>query len=101
MFILTLLTAPVADISQTLIIAFDGNGNIKKDEIVEYEINVDVNNSTLFYAFYLGGGVNCYGNSDLDKELIHDSVIWYNYDGIEIREVSRYVNKLKDLPKCE
>ena len=47
LFILALEITPVADRPIRYIVAFDYNGNIKLDEAVNYDIEVDVNDMTL------------------------------------------------------
>lgn len=98
LYIITLLPAPVADSPNTYIIAFDTNGNIKLDEINNYDIYVDNNRSTLIYEYYFGGG-SCPENYELDK--IFSSIIIYSYSHNGITEMSRLEKKFKDLPKCE
>ena len=100
LFILTLLTAPVAAEPKTYIIAFDSNGNIKQDEMVRYNIYVDEKTKTLIYNYRMDGGLDCYEFVS-QAERIHSSVIIYEYIKNEIIEISRLERKMKDLPKCE
>lgn len=103
LFILALEITPVADRPIRYIVAFDDNGNIKLDEAVNYDIEVDVNDKTLTYHYSHPGGIgDCYEPSmGLDVNYIAYSNITYKYENNEIKEISKTTKYIKDLPKCE
>lgn len=103
LFVITLLTAPVAANPSTYIIAFDENGNIKLDEITSHYIYVDENKANIIYRFHMGGGYDCDCIDDNKNiyEGICSSVIGYDYFNNDIQEMYNITKKFEDLPKCQ
>lgn len=100
LYIITLLSAPVAPEASTYIIAFDNNGNIKIDEVADYSIEVNEKDQTLLYEYKMGGGIVC-AEPSLNQNDKYFETILYEYSQDEIKTKNMEALLVKDLPKCE